>query len=178
MGRQVDLDKPLSAEDKQYLISRGRSYLIPANERRFGSDGKAKPQPYEQAGAPAQSPSYDPEVYVPSAYDAGGAPLPNTVRDNDTRRVADRQAGVLIEYTGPGDKDRIYEQEGFESYGEDGEIDDDIVQEVTSIKTVKDLKTRLRKEKVEFDSDAKREELEDLLAIALQDKRDAEKQSE
>ena len=78
MGRFVDLDKPLSQEDKDYLNTRGRGYLIYANERRFGEDGTREPAEYEKAGAPTQSPFYDTQERDRAIYDRGGAPLPGT----------------------------------------------------------------------------------------------------
>lgn len=176
MGRHVDLNSPLSAEDKEYLRLRGREYLIPANERRFGSDG-TQLEDGDVAGQPQQNPLYDTEVRNRAVYDQGGAPLPGTVLDHDTGRVADRENGILVEYTGPGytnsATDLRLESQFFDSHGEDEDIDQDIVDEVVAIKTVKELKTRLTQENVEIPADAKRQDLEDLLAIALQDKRDA-----
>ena len=181
MGRHVDLNSPLSAEDKEYLRLRGREYLIPANERRFGSDG-TQLEDGDVAGQPQQNPLYDTEVRNRAVYDQGGAPLPGTVLDHDTGRVADRENGILVEYTGPGytstATDLRYSNQFFDSHGEDGDIDDDIINEVTEIRSVKELKARLVSEGVEVPNGSKREDLEDLLAIALQDKRDAANSAE
>ena len=53
------------------------------------------------------------------------------------------------------------------------EIDEDIVSEVTALKTKADVKLRLDELKVGYDSGATREQLEDSLAVALQDLRDS-----
>lgn len=43
MSRYIDHDKPLSDEDKEYLLTRsGGEYLIEINERRFGHLSKKK----------------------------------------------------------------------------------------------------------------------------------------
>lgn len=174
MGRFVDLDSPLSEEDKQYLRDRGRSYLIPANERRFGEDGKRKPEPHEQAGAPAQSPFYDTQERDRAVYDTGGAPLPGATLDYNTGRAYDRDNGVLVEPRPAGHTPGAYPvPEGFfaERDEYDSDIDEDIAEEVTSLK-VDELKARLDKAKVEYPSDDKKADLQDKLAIHLQDKRD------
>ena len=181
MGRQVDLDSPLSAEDKAFLNGRGRGYLVEVNERRFGADGKREPEAHEQAGGSTQSPFYDNDEREKAVYDVGGAPLPGTVLDYNTGRIADRDNGVLLEYTGPGHTpgayDMRHEAEGFSSRPDEGdeEIDEDIVEKVLAYKNVTELRNALKKEKVEFAGDDKRDDLENKLAIHLQDKRDAEK---
>jgi hypothetical protein len=186
MGKQINLDEPLSVEDREYLKSRGRGYLIPANERRFGTPDDPKEPDEFDGGASAQSPFYDSQKRAKAVYDVGGAPLPDVVLDYNTGRVADRDNGVLVEFTGPGhtpgaaDLRGRREPEGFASYEVDengnpvdDEIDDDIVQKVLEIPNVATLKKELDKKKVSYDKDAKREELENRLAIALQDERDA-----
>lgn len=179
MGRFVDLDKPLSADDKAYLRSRGRGYLIPANERRFGEDGTKTPEPHEAVGAPAQTPFYTHPDQQTAVYDKGGAPLPGSVLDYDTGRVADRVNGVTVEFTGPGhtpgahDISSIVGPEGFTEVSDDDEIDDDIVSFVTGQKTKVALQKLLKDSGVEFETDANRSRLEELLAINLQDRRDA-----
>lgn len=177
MGRQINLDAPLSEVDKAYLRERGRGYLIPANERRFGADGTRVPDAHEQVGAPSQSPFYSTPDQQRAVYDVGGAPLPGSVLDYDTGRVADRENGVLAEYTGPGhtpgahDLGKVYEPEGFVSQGED-DIDDDIVDFVTKLKTKGDVQKKLTDLGVGYESDANRHRLDEQLAIALQDLRD------
>ncbi len=176
MGRLVDLNSPLSEEDKEYLRSRGRGYLIFANERRFGKDGKREPEEWEKAGAPSQSPFYDTQERDRAVYDRGGAPLPGTTLDYDTGRAYDRDNGVIVEpnlpVTSPGHYATRLEPEGFESYDEDGsDIDEDIAEEVTSL-TVPQLKDRLDSAGVEYEHTDKKADLQDKLAIHLQDKRD------
>jgi hypothetical protein len=178
MGRFVDLDKPLSEEDKDYLRSRGRAYLIPANERRFGEDGKRKPEDHEKAGAPAQSPFYDTQERDRAVYDTGGAPLPDSTLDYNTGRAYDRENGVLVEPRPAGHTpgafpvNSVHEVFGIGQDDGDSDIDDDVAEEVTSIKTVADLKKRLDKEGVQYDSEDKKADLQDRLAIHLQDKKD------
>jgi hypothetical protein len=180
MGRFIDLDSPLSEEDKEYLRSRGRGYVIPANERRFGADGKRKPEEHEKAGAPAQSPFYDTQERDRAVYDQGGAPLPGTVLDYDTGRVLDRDNGVAVEPRLPGHTpggfpaQAVHDHFFNESDEYDSDIDDDIAEEVVSL-TKDELKKRLDKEKVEYKSSANKDELQNELAIHLQDKRDGRK---
>jgi hypothetical protein len=185
MGRQINLDQPLSEVDKEYLRERGRSYLIPANERRFGVDGTRTPEEHEQVGAPSQTPFYNQETQQMAVYDKGGAPLPGTVLDYNTGRVADRDNGVLLEYTGPGHTpgahniDEHFEPEGFTSSSDDeDDIDDDIVNFVTSLKTKAAVQEKLTSLGLTFESDANRQRLDEVLAIALQDARDDGKQIE
>lgn len=183
MGLQIDLNKRLTEDQKNYLRARGRAYLIPANERRFGTEAEPRdPAPHEQENSHAISPFYQPDTRLAAVYDVGGAPLPDTTLDYNTGRVADRDNGQLVEYTGPGHTPGAFdlrgvrgEPEGFSSYGDDDDdIDEDIVNEVLSIPSLTKLKARLKEEGVEFEAGTKREELENKLAVALQDKRDAQ----
>ena len=190
MGKQVLMDHAWSDEEKEYVKSRGRSYLIPENERRFGTaDGSVAPSP-DQGENGQESAFYDDSVRQNAHYDIGGAPLPGTTLDHDTGRVYDRENGVTVQYTGPGHTPGAYnlsgrrEPEGFESYDVDengnpvnDSIDEDIVERVTNAENkpalVKEL-TKLNKAGFgdEPKSDDSREELENKLAIALQDQRD------
>lgn len=179
MGIQIDHDKPYTEDVKAYLRERGRGYLIPGNERRFGVDGTRVPEPHESASAPSVTPFYSTEAQQKAIYDVGGAPLPGTVLDYDTGRVADRDNGVLVEYTGPGhtpgayDPGKNVEPEGFESESDDGDdIDDDIVEFVTGLRTKGDVQAKLTELGVGFESDSNRARLDEQLAIALQDLRD------
>ncbi len=179
MGVQVDHDKPYTEEVKAYLRLRGRGYLIPANERRFGVDGTRTPEPHETVGTTTVSPFYDPVAREKAVYDVGGAPLPGAVLDYDTGRVADRNNGTLVEYSGPGhtpgafDLAKSVEPEGFTSSSDDDDdIDDDIVQFVTKLKSKTVVQERLTTLGVGFDAAANRQQLDEVLAIALQDLRD------
>ena len=173
MGRQINFDQPLSEVDKAYLRERGRGYLIPANERRFGADGTRVPDEHEAVGAPSQTPFYSPEHQQRAVYDQGGAPLPGAVLDYDTGRVADRVNGVLAEYTGPGHTPGAHTIEGFTSTSDDGDdIDDDIVAFVTGLKSKAAVQEKLNGLSVKFEADANRQRLDEVLAIALQDLRD------
>jgi hypothetical protein len=180
MGIQIDHDKPYTPEIKAYLVERGRDYLIPANERRFGEDGTRVPEPHESTSAPSVTPFYSTEAQQRAVYDVGGAPLPGTVLDYNTGRVADRDDGVLVEYTGPGhtpgaydiDPDPVDNSEGFNSQPEEDDIDDDIVSFVQAVKTKVILQEKLAYFGVGYESDANRARLEEILAITLQDLRD------
>lgn len=188
MGKVVDMNRPLSEEDKAFLRERGRGYLIPANERRFGVNGDQTPVEGEEAGNHAISPFYNQQERESAVYDKGGAPLPGTTLDYNTGRVADRINGKTVEFTGPGHTpgafdltpQRDAEYGGFGSYDvdENGNIvddhmDDDIVEFVTGLKNVGELKENLKELEVDFSSDDKREDLENKLAVKLQDLRDA-----
>lgn len=180
MGRKVDLDSPLSEEDKSYLKRRGRGYLIAANERRFGEDGKRQPEEHEMAGGPPGHQFYDNSERERAVYDQGGAPLPNTTLDYNTGRVYDRDNGVLVEpapvLSQPGAYATSTQALGefFEGRDDDdSDIDDDIAEEVTNLK-VPELKSRLKADDQPTDGD--KETLQDRLAIHLQDKRDGKKQ--
>ena len=187
MGLVIDHNHRYTVEEREYLTQRGRGYLLPANERRFGTvENPREPGPHEQSDSHAVSPFYQNEHREAAVYDIGGAPLPNTVLDYNPGRVADRDNGVLVEYTGPGhtpsasvlsqQRDVNYEPEGFTSVDDDDDgIDDDIVEQVLAHKNVSSLKNALKEHGVEFESDWKREDLENALAVALQDARDAEK---
>jgi len=179
MGRFINLDERLSEEDKDYLRKRGRGYLIPANERRFGTE--EEPIDADEASAAAVSPFYDTTEREKAVYDVGGAPLPGTTLDYNTGRVATRDDGVLVEYTGPGhtpgahDLSARREPEGFTSTSDSGDdIDDDIVEHVLTLPNVAAIKEELAQHEVEIPSGAKRDDLENLLAVTLQDERDAE----
>lgn len=179
MGIQIDHDKPYTEEVKAYLRERGRGYLIPANERRFGVDGTRTPEPHETVGVTAVSPFYDPIHREKAVYDVGGAPLPGTVLDYDSGRAADRDNGILVEYTGPGhtpgahDLARSFEPEGFESVSDsDDDIDNDIVEFVTKLKSKTVVGEKLTDLGVGFDAAESRQNLDEKLAIALQDLRD------
>lgn len=188
MGKQVDLNQPLSEEDKQYLTERGRGYLIAANERRFGVDGTKTPEPGEEAGNHAISPFYNQAEREAAVYDKGGAPLPGTVLDYDTGRVADRINGKRVEFTGPGHTpgafdltpQRDAEYGGFNSYEVDEQgnpvddhMDDDIVAYVTGLKNVDALMADLKELEVDANKKEGREALENKLAVKLQDLRDS-----
>lgn len=185
MGRKIDQNKPFTEEDKAYLRSRGRGYLIHANERRFGADGTKTPEPGEEAGDFALSPFYDSETRAKAVYDVGGAPLPNTVLDYDNGRVYDRDNGMTVEYSGPGHAPGAYpvgssEPEGFQSYAIDAngnpvddDFDPDIVEYVLSLPNKDAVQEELNEANVPFKSDDGRSKLNDKLIVNLQDRRKA-----
>lgn len=191
MGRAIDLDSPLSEEDKAYLRERGRGYLIDGNERRFGKDGTRTPEPWETAGASAQSPFYDNQERDRAVYDKGGAPLPGVVLDYDTGRAYDREDGVTVEYSGPGrtpggyalpdpdPEDGVYDplsgftERALDDNGNpvDDDFDDDIVGYVKSIPNVGEIREELSEHEIPWDKDDKRPELNDKLIVFYQDLR-------
>lgn len=190
MGRQVDLDSPLSKEDRAYLVGRGRGYLVEVNERRFGTpDNPRTPEDHEQAGASSLSPFYDNEQREKAVYDVGGAPLPGAVLDYDNGRVLDRDNGLAVEFTGPGHTPGAYPssadyEEGFRAYDVDSngnpvddDFDDDIAQFVVGLPNKDAVLAELGKyEEADYDKDDERPELNDALAIVLQDRRRAGKE--
>lgn len=178
MGRQIDLDQPLSVEDKAYLKGRGRGHLIHANERRFGKDGSKTPAEHEAAGVPSASAFYDNQERERAVYDQGGAPLPGTVLNYDTGRVADRDNGQWVEpevpLNSPGQfahRTSQYE-EGFTGAPDEGDVDDDIAEHVQSLSD-EDLDAEAKKLGLEFGeiTEENRENAEDAVAIALHDQR-------
>ena len=195
MGIAIDHNHRYTQQERDYLLSRGRGYLIPANERRFGTNEEPRePEEWEQEGSHAISPFYQNEDREAAVYDVGGAPLPNTTLDYNTGRVADRINGKTVEYAGPGHTPGAYdlsavrgESGGFTSYAVDengnpidDEIDDSIVEFVTGLPNKSALVAELNKIKSvaeENDVDASysgsdtREELENTLAVALDDLR-------
>lgn len=193
MGKQILMDHAWSDEEKEWINSRGRGYLIPENERRFGTaDSEASPD--QDENGQQVSAFYDDEQRQNAHYDVGGAPLPGTTLNHDTGRVYDRENGVEVQFTGPGHTPGAYdisgrrEPEGFSSFAVDDQgnpipednIDEDIVEKVTSAENkgvlVKQLNSLNKKGYGEAPKgDDSREELENKLAIALQDQRDEEK---
>jgi hypothetical protein len=180
MGKQIDHNHRYTEEEREYLRSRGRGHMLIVNERRFGTEDN----PTDEPEGPVESKFYDDSVRQQAVYDVGGAPLPNTTLDYNTGRVMDRNNGQLLEYTGPGHTPGAYdlrvdgrrEPEGFDSYSDDDDaIDEDIVQEVLNVPNKAGLKKRLSELGQEVDSSASREDLENQLAVALQDERDNEK---
>jgi hypothetical protein len=187
MGILIDHNHRYTDDEKNYLESRGRGYLIPANERRFGTnENPREPEAHEQHDSEAISPFYQAEDRHAAVYDVGGAPLPGTVLNYETGRVYDRNNGVEVEFTGPGHTPGAStlatqrDASGFHSYEVDEHgnrvesIDDDIVELVLNLPNVKAIKDKLDVLGVEYEKGAKREDLENALAIALQDDRDGD----
>jgi hypothetical protein len=179
MGRQVDLDSPLSADDKQYLRDRGRGYLIPANERRFGEDGTRTPEDHESVGVTAQSLFYDNQERDKAVYDVGGAPLPGVVLDHDSGRAYDRENGVTVEFSGPGHTPGGYSLEGFNEQALDEQgrpVDDNFDEDITSYVVDLDLgelRAELKEHGINFSNAAKLDNLRDKLVVFYQDLRNS-----
>jgi len=176
MGRQIDLDSPLSVEDKAYLRGRGRGHLIHANERRFGKDGTATPAEHEAAGVPSASAFYDNQERERAVYDQGGAPLPGTVLSYDSGRVADRDNGQFVEFEPPLNSPGQFahrianSEEGFSGEPDEGDVDDDIAEHVQSLSD-EDLDKQAKELVLAFGDGTAREDKEDPVAIALHDQR-------
>lgn len=192
MGKAIDHDHRYTQEEREYLASRSRGYLIPINERRFGTEEEPI---NDHLQGPQVSQTYDNSVREKAVYDVGGAPLPDATLDYNTGRVMDRDNGKLVEYSGPGHVpgasdlriDGIRQPySGFDGDGiavdengnpvEEIDIDEDIAKFVLSLANKTELKKALianGAEAPEKVSDVEREELENDLAIALQDKRNA-----
>lgn len=147
MARQIDLNSPLSEEDVQYLVSRGRRHQLHANFRRFGAPGDYhEPAEGEEAGQTPGSVLYDQEQRDQSVYDTGGAPLANTTLDYNTGRVFDRENGVTVEpkpagHVPGGFGSRYDFVEGRDE--NDSDIDQDIAEHVTSL-SISDLEKSLK----------------------------------
>lgn len=169
MGRYINTDEPLSDEDKQFLQSRGRQNEVDENVRRFGHDGnggEAAVNPeFEGAGGPAESTSFDPEERAAATHDVGGAPLPGTFLERDTGRVVPlKPRSEGFDNIDPNTGEVVQDPDHF---------DEDIIEEVEQIETVKLLKERLVHEKIDFEGKTSKEDLQDALIIGLQDKRNA-----
>lgn len=155
MGRLIDLNQPLSEEDKEYLYSRSRGHQVRQNERRFGVDGTEELDG-ENAGIEPVNPYFDADVRNAATLDIGGGKL-----TPDTGREYERDNGVYDKGTEP----------------EPETIDDDISEEVAGY-TVPELEEKLKELEVEFDSKDLKEDLQELLANKLQDDRDAAAEAE
>jgi hypothetical protein len=147
MARLIDTNKPLSQEDVDYLISRGRSHQLHANFRRFGPPGNHhEPAEGEEAGQEIGSPFYDQDERSKAVYDTGGAPLPGATLDYDTGRAFDRDNGVIVEPQPAGHTPGAFGSRYDFTQGrdEDGsDIDEDIAEHVTSL-SITDLEKELK----------------------------------
>lgn len=151
MGRQIDLNAPLSQEDVDYLVSRGRRHQLHANFRRFGTPGNYHdPVEGEEAGTVPGSVFYDDDERSKAGYDTGGAPLPGTTLDYDTGRVLDRDNGVTIEPKPAGHTPGAFPSRYDFVEGRDddnSDIDEDIAEHVTSL-SITDLEKELREKEL------------------------------
>lgn len=152
MARLIDLNSPLSQEDVDYLVSRGRSHQLHANFRRFGTpDEPHEPAAGEEAGKEIGSPFYDEELRSKAVYDTGGGHLPGTTLDYDTGRAFDRDNGVLVEPQPAGHTPGAFgsRYDFVEGYDEDdSDIDADIAEHVTSL-TIPKLEAELKEKELE-----------------------------
>ena len=177
MSLVLDPNKPWSEREKAIARSTGRGALIVANERRFPN---GEVQEGDTEGEPQNSAQFDhqgTEVRQNAAYDVGGAPLPGAVLDYDTGRafgVDENDNAVLLEPALPGNTSpgtSANPSPWGDGVPDEGDVDDDIVEYVQGLPNVKALKDELDKAGVPYSKEAKRDELEDALAIHLYDKR-------
>jgi hypothetical protein len=185
MSLVLDPNRPWTDEEKQWARTSGRGHLIVANERRF-PDGKAsKASKNEKAGSPPESVQFGPEgtfVREAAVYDVGGAALPGTTLSYDNGRAMQFDAegnGITVEpnppVNAPGAYAPFVEPEGFTSTPEGGDdIDEDIVDFVLGLETKADVQKELKKRKVSFSSGDNRDDLNDKLAVAMQDEKHPE----
>lgn len=147
MARAVDLNQPLSQEDVDYLVSRGRRSQLHANFRRFGTpENYHDPVEGEEAGKTVTSPFYDESEREKAVYDTGGAPLPGATLDYDTGRVFDRENGVTHEPAHAGHTPGAFASryDFVQGRDEDGsDIDEDIAEHVTNL-SITDLEKSLK----------------------------------
>jgi hypothetical protein len=197
MSLVLDPNRPWTDEEKEWAKSSGRGYLIETNERRFPNGKASKAEKHEKAGAPPESAQFGQfgEMARQSAvYDVGGVPLPGTTLDYDTGRALQFDAegnGVTVEPSLPLNSPGAYastaaivqEAEGFGSYSDQGDdVDDDIVELVLSYKTKADVQQAIDEanEKApaqfrqSYSSSDDRNDLNDKLALVLQDTRHPE----
>jgi SAP domain len=90
MGRNIDLTKKLSDEDKQWLIDRSRGYEVDENERRLADDPKDEGGPSELEWEPTTR-------YADAPFDE---PSPNT-------RQVPRPVGVSEELASPDAEEEV-----------------------------------------------------------------------
>lgn len=158
MGRFIDLDYPLSDEDKEFLRSRSRGHQIIENERRFPGGVAEAADELERAGQSPESASFDPDERSQATHDVGGGILPGQILDVDTGRVVPLAART----------------DGFDVASEEGDnFDDDIVEAVFALKNLTELRKGLTDAGVEFAKSDDKEELQNKLIVGLQDQRDA-----
>lgn len=147
MGRQIDLNQPLSEEDVTYLISRGRRHQLHANFRRFGPPGNHhEPVEGEEAGQTPGSVFYDEDERAKAVYDTGGGHLPGTTLDYDTGRAFDRENGVTVQPAHAGHTPGAFASRYDFVQGrddDDADIDEDIAAHVTSL-SITDLEKELK----------------------------------
>lgn len=167
MGRYIDPNQPFDDDTVEFLESRGRHGEVVENRRRFPNGEASAADIHEGAGENPESASFDTDDRSGADYDVGGAPLPGRVLDVDTGRVI-----PLNERTETPEGLSFIDPETGEEIKDPNAFDPDIVEHVESIKNVDELKKRLKDEKVDFTGKTKREDLEDALIVALQDKRD------
>lgn len=185
MGRYIDPDQPMSDEDKEFLRGRSRGDEVIENERRFPPDGEAAP--HEAAGYMPTKPGYDYNKQADKIEDAGGLQVERIPTDDEGRPMIKEYGyveGITHEsaFDSEIDDDKIAEEQAAvddddeESSDDDGDdIDDDILERVLDLE-YDDLQKELKE--LGHKANGSKEDLVDRLANALQDKRDAESDSE
>lgn len=158
MSKVIDHESKYSDEDREYLLARGQTALVQQNERRFGpaGDGADDFDP-EQAGRNLDSVNAKQAVVENREAAAEQA---KTVEGEPYRDPAP----AMLPATG----DELDAVDG--AGGEEG-IDDDIASFAEGL-TVAELKARLDDAEVDYPAKAKHDDLAELYANVLQDKRD------
>lgn len=196
MSLVLDPNRPWTDDEKEWARTSGRGYLIETNERRFPGGKASKAASHEKAGASPESAQFGVHgqfVREAAVYDVGGVPLPGTTLDYDTGRALQFDAegnGVTVEPSLPINSPGAYassamlaEAEGFGSYSDQGDdVDDDIVETVLAYKTKDDVKAAIDEAnksapaqfRQSYSSNDDRNDLNDKLALVLQDTRHPE----
>lgn len=155
MSKTIDHEQQYSEEDRAYLLSRGKGYLIEQNERIFGKPGEKAP---EEPGADPDAVNAKAAIAAQREADAAQA---KTVVGEPSRL-----SGPAVDASG----DQLDAADGTDQ--DDDELDEDITDYAESL-TVKELKEKLDADEVEYDKNDLKDDLVLLYAMTLQDRRDA-----
>ena len=158
MSKEIDHDARYSAEDIEYLESRGQYGRIEQNARIYGKIGD--PEPEEPGRNPESENTKEAIEAAEAAAEAARKSVVGEVAPVPEPQVV-LGSGGLSAADSP--------KQGSED--EDGEIDDDIAEHAQGL-TVAELKAKLGEAEVEFDSKAKHDDLAIEYANYLQDQRD------
>lgn len=188
MGRYIDPDQPFDDETKEFLRGRAREDEVIENERRFPPDGDAAE--HEAAGYMPTKVGYDYQKQADKIEDAGGLQVERIPVDDEGRPMVKEYGYVETiahesDFDSEIDDDKIEEDSQKEPEAEedsetesdeDGDdLDDDILERVLDME-YDDLQKELKE--LGLKANGTKEDLVDRLANALQDKRDAESESE
>lgn len=158
MGRYIDPDQRMSDEDKEFLRNRARADEVIENERRFPPNGE--PAAHEEEGFMPLKEGYDYQKQAAKVEDAGGKMIEQIPVDEFGRPLTP-------EYGNTGEPE--------DDDDDEDTIDDDILEHVISLE-YDDLQKELKE--LDLKANGSKEDLIDRLANGLQDKRDADNQSQ